>query len=655
MMIRKFLYKRTTEISIILVITILTGCAPSLDFDPGPEPTRDPVLEATIIRELETHDPKAVPLYQEATQAGDDGDFENAYILYGQLVDLVPEFPTVYRRLSYIESYRGNYSVAIELARMAVDLDPNGYNQSALAVALLDEGTPQATREAFNLASSAVEKLPNDDQAVLALMVSAWLAFEEDVMRQSNERLLELYPGHFLAHYVAGILAASDGKWFKAERELLISQELGMPPEAIQDVMDSGLAWNLLLIRSVFWGILAIGIWFIGLGILYLVGGHLSKTTIQALASETRSGQTQISPGEQNLRSRYRAVIRILSIYYYISIPFVVLLVLVVVASAYYIFSLLGFFPIYVVGILGLVLVVSLIAVLRAVFRRVKDTPPGIELARDQVPQLWAMNDDIASMLNIRSVDMIYLTPDESIAVNESGSLMKRMRGAGVRNLILGMGVLPGLTQCQFAAVLAHEYGHFSNQDTAGGILAYRVYVSLDQMARQLISGGAAFRFNPVWLFVVFYQRVYLKVTLGAKRLQEVLADRYAAYSIGSENLVAGLINVVQESIRFRLKAQNEIKRSLEKKIGIRNLYKLQINEDLMAEFETKYTEELTEKTSDFASHPALQERIDRISSYMAANKPIQNGDLPLLDLIPEAEELQEEMTQKIADRIPGL
>ena len=217
------------------------------------------------------------------------------------------------------------------------------------------------------------------------------------------------------------------------------------------------------------------------------------------------------------------------------------------------------------------------------------------------------------------------------------------------------MGVLPGLTQGQFAAVLAHEYGHFSNQDTAGGSLAYRVYGSLDLLARQLISGGAAFRFNPVWLFVVFYQRIYLKVTLGAKRLQEVLADRYAAFSMGSEMLVAGLTNVVQESIKFNLKAQYEIKRSLEKKIGIKNLYQVQMNDDLMAEFDTKYTEELTEETSDFDSHPALQERIDRISSYKAANKPIRNGDIPVLDLFPGVEDLQVEMTQKITDRIPGL
>ncbi len=424
-MIRKPLHHRIIGYSLILVLSILAGCKPNLEVEPLPEPTRDPVLEETIIQELEELNPEAVTLYLDATRLLDDGDYHNAMGLYGQLIDLVPEFSTAYRRLSYIESYRGSYQVAIELARIAVDLDPNGYNQSALAIVLLDDGSPKATREAFNLAKAAVEQLPNDEQAVMALVLSSWLSYEEQALRESNQRLLDLSPANPLAHYLAGILAVSDGRWFKAERELLISQKLGIGEDAIKEVMDSGLAWNLKVIRSMFWGALAVGVWLIGLGILYLIGKYLSKITIRALAKESGSFQSQISPGERSLRSRYRNVIRILSIYYYISIPFVVLLVFVVVAAAYYLFSLIGFFPIYVVGIMGLVLVVSLIAVLRSVFRRVKDTPPGIELTRDQVPQLWALNDNISSLLKIRSVDMIYLTPDAVIAVNESGNLLK--------------------------------------------------------------------------------------------------------------------------------------------------------------------------------------------------------------------------------------
>jgi Zn-dependent protease with chaperone function len=91
------------------------------------------------------------------------------------------------------------------------------------------------------------------------------------------------------------------------------------------------------------------------------------------------------------------------------------------------------------------------------------------------------------------------------------------MRGGGKRNLLLGIGAISGLSQGQFAAILAHEYGHFSNRDTAGGYLAHQVYASFNQMAQRLIRSGVARFYNPAWLFLVGYQRIFLKVTLGPR------------------------------------------------------------------------------------------------------------------------------------------
>jgi len=307
--------------SIIVCSIIVTSCTPDPDIPPLLEPTRDPVLEESIIEELSGINSEAVPLYQEATRVMDEGDYEHSFFLYEELADLVPEFPTVYRRLSYAESARGNYSAAVEFARKAVELAPNAYNKSALAWALLDDGSPKSSREAYNLAFSSVEELPDDDLANLVLMLSAWLAYEEEVLRESNELLLDMMPGHPLVHYVAGILAVSDGKWFKAERELKIAQALGMSPEAIQEVMDSGLAWNLNLLRTMIWGAVAIAVWLIGLGILYLIGKYLSRTTIEALKKESPAVKSQLSTRERNIRSNYLWVIRILSFYFTSQFP----------------------------------------------------------------------------------------------------------------------------------------------------------------------------------------------------------------------------------------------------------------------------------------------------------------------------------------------
>ena len=55
----------------------------------------------------------------------------------------------------------------------------------------------------------------------------------------------------------------------------------------------------------------------------------------------------------------------------------------------------------------------------------------------------------------------------------------RQLRGRAERCLILGVGVLEGLKIGPFKAVLAHEYGHFTNKDTAGGGFALAVRRSL--------------------------------------------------------------------------------------------------------------------------------------------------------------------------------
>ena len=53
---------------------------------------------------------------------------------------------------------------AIELSQKAVDLQPDGYNQYSLAMALYYRGSPQDLQDAFALASTAAAALPEDFQ-----------------------------------------------------------------------------------------------------------------------------------------------------------------------------------------------------------------------------------------------------------------------------------------------------------------------------------------------------------------------------------------------------------------------------------------------------------------------------------------------------------
>jgi Zn-dependent protease with chaperone function/Flp pilus assembly protein TadD len=632
----------------ILFFFLLAGCASPAQETATPQPTRDPNLEKTIEQQLETINPSAVPIYRQATTLLDAQDFTKSKLLYQQVITLAPNFAPAYRRLGYIELDLNNIPGAEELSRKALDLEPDAYNQGALARVLLEKNTPKDSQDAYNLTLSAAKSMPNDEDINMELTWAALQIDKTETANQADQRLLQINPHSPIGHYFAGLLAANAGKWEQAENELLYAQKLGMPAQAIQAAMDEGVRRNALIFKLLRWGIIALIVWLLGFGGLFLAGTLLSRATLQALNTGVLGPDSQIKPEERRIRSAYRAVISVLSAYFYISIPFVVMLLLMVVGGAFYIILLIGFIPIQLSLVLVLMLIGSLFALLRALFSRVKETPPGHALLRRDAPELWLMVEDVAKRLNIRPMDAIYVTPWVDIAVNEKGSLLQKMRGSGQRNLMLGMGVLPGLTQGQFAAILAHEYGHFSNRDTAGGDLAHQAYTSLDQLAKQLIRSGAARYYNPVWLFVMGYQRIFLRVTLGASRLQEMLADRYAAGAFGSTNFIEGLQNTVRRTIEFQLGANLELKKSFELKQPVNNLYNLPAQPELQSETDKQIADIMRHTTKAYDSHPAIKERIDLVERMQIPYSVHLENNRPALELLPKADELQHEMTIKL-------
>jgi Zn-dependent protease with chaperone function len=167
-------------------------------------------------------------------------------------------------------------------------------------------------------------------------------------------------------------------------------------------------------------------------------------------------------------------------------------------------------------------------------------------------------------------------------------------------------------------------------------------------MAQRLIQGGAAQMFNPVWLFVLRYQRIFLRITLGASRLQEILADRYAAIAYGGQNFIEGLQSIVRQGIAFPLQADFEIRRSFELNRPIYNLYNLPFEERLEGELEKQVEEAMGRTTSQYDSHPAPKDRIELIERLHVPYSIMQDNQRPALQLFPNAEELQREITAQL-------
>ena len=173
----------------------------------------------------------------------------------------------------------------------------------------------------------------------------------------------------------------------------------------------------------------------------------------------------------------------------------------------------------------------SLTAIAKSLFVRTRAVDPGLLLDLTRNPKMRAVLDDVAARIGTRPVDRVFLTPFTEVAVFDRGSLGAQLRGGSDRCLILGAGVLDGMRLRAFKSVLAHEYGHFHNEDTAGGGFALAVRRSLFAMAMNPATVGVASPMNPAWWFVRGFWRAFLGISQGASRLQEVLADRWAVFA----------------------------------------------------------------------------------------------------------------------------
>jgi Zn-dependent protease with chaperone function len=402
------------------------------------------------------------------------------------------------------------------------------------------------------------------------------------------------------------------------------------------------------------YGLTIVGIWLGGLVSLFLSGQILSRLTLAAVA---RSKGGIVGGGERLVRSVYRAIIVITSMYVYISIPILVLLAggaalgvlhlgyqYITTAKGINIRGLLG------IGAFALSMLYTVYAVVTSVLVRVRHSEPGRPLKRDEAPALWTLVTEVANKVGTRPVDAIYITPGVTIAVTERGNLLQKIRDQGERYLILGLGALPDMTKGQFKAILAHEYGHFSNRDTAGGDLAFVVQTSIRQMAVNLVENNLARWHNPAWWFVIGFHRIFLSITLGASRLQEILADRYAAMAYSAGDFAAGLQHVIRQSINFDLQIQQEHALAQTEKRKLNNVYTLPPLEGKPHQALEAYFEQvMRQPTQARDSHPAPRERIRLVEQLKTPT--IAEDPEPVWTLLP-ADSLQNEMMNQIRNAV---
>jgi len=641
--------------SVVLAIAAL-----ALAGEPSLAERQSRAFEEKVLEELAARAPGALGDGRAAAEAYRAGRWQEAFDAYGRVLAAAPDFPHAVRRQCGVRRELGDRAAALPLCRSALALAATPENRLALASTLAWRGVgrdPPAgdLAEAGRLARQALDERPGDVATAWITCQVALHAADQPLAIRAAERALALAPGEVASEYCGVFGALLQGDHGEARRHLRVARAAGLPGEPAERLEEligrSEPAWRRYGVPALW----VVGGWAVLLGLLLLAGVALSAATLRnARRIATRRDGTGAEGA--GLRKVYRVVLWLTCAVYYLSLPIVLL---VVVAGAYALwlgFAAIGRIPVKLALIVGLAVLVSFYAVAKSLWAslvRGKAGDPGLRLDVAAQPRFGAALAEAAARVGTRPVDKVFLTPGTDAAVYEDGGMTRQLAGRTGRCLVLGIGLLEGMTQGQLKAVLAHEYGHFVNRDTAGGGLALAVRRSILQMAQALAAGGAATWYNPAWHFVRRFHALFLRVSQGASRLQEILADRWSALAYGGARFGAGLRHAIERSVRFDAHARVSLQEVVDAKLGLANLYRFVPSASPpSSEVDAEVERALAAEPSPYDSHPRPLDRIAWVADVAPAEEVGASADAPAWELFEDREALERRLTDEVRKNV---
>jgi Zn-dependent protease with chaperone function len=169
---------------------------------------------------------------------------------------------------------------------------------------------------------------------------------------------------------------------------------------------------------------------------------------------------------------------------------------------------------------------------------------PEVPLSPEDQPRLWALVRELADVAADSAPDELYLVPTAGAAVTAD----TRLLGLQVkrRRLYLGAPLLAALDEGQLRAVLTHELAHYGNHDTRFGGITHRGATSL-RLTLKRLSEGSRYQRGAAGA-LVFYARLYSRVSGAVSRRQELAADELAGRLVGGGTTASALreVNAVE-------------------------------------------------------------------------------------------------------------
>lgn len=556
-------------------------------------------------------------------------------------------------------SKQGQRQEAIEIAKGVLDETGSVQDRGVLIMILVGPDVGFLRGAENRLATSLVEAqieepgLSGDD--ALLLCGAASTLEDVELLSAAQACARRVAPEDPTTHYFAWVLKMTEGDLDAALGALEKARECGMPEGEYQSLKQQTEAEVPAYERWLPLAGWVGGTWLAIAIFLFLSGSVLSYLALRAARRVPNARGGEAVGAEAFLRSAYRFVLMASGLYYYLSVPLVLIATALAGAGVIYGFFVLGRIPIQLVLVILVAVAVTLISGVRSVFIWGRsDAEPGERLDLERHPRLREVLSEVAAKIGTRPVDNVYLTPGTDLAVCERGGVLRRMGNHTERCLILGVGVLEGMKLSSFKAILGHEYGHFVNRDTAGGGLALSVRRSIGTMAQGLIHSDAASWFNPTWLFLWGFNSLFLRISFGASRLQEVLADRWAAYAYGAQSFEDGLRHVIRRGLQFDADTQTLLSELVAQGTPLENIYTHEPSHPVPRErLEEAYEAAVNAEPTQFDSHPSPRDRFEWVHALGEQGV----GELPDADrdvwaLFDDRIGIEQQMTECVRESV---
>jgi Zn-dependent protease with chaperone function len=229
---------------------------------------------------------------------------------------------------------------------------------------------------------------------------------------------------------------------------------------------------------------------------------------------------------------------------------------------------------------------------------------PGPEIRAEDHPALFAVVQEIADTMRTRMPRRVYLIPDVNAFVAEVGGFF----GIGATRVMgIGVGLLAVDNVSELKATIAHELGHYAGGDTLLGGFVYRTRAAIGRVL-EAVSGSLLSK--PFEL----YAKLFLRVSHGVGRHQELAADAAGVSVAGREAHVSGLEREARAAVLLQLFLRGEVSPLLDAGFcpsdlfgGFRRFVAETERRGVHAEIGAALADA---KTDPYDTHPALAERI---------------------------------------------